>query len=452
MKKAYYIVAIIIGALATILLEAGAIIVFTDSHPDRSLALFMFLLGLIPLGMVVVSAIGLAEYLYVPGVITVKLGVFIAMAGVSALKIAIEESTDAENYLLIGFLVLSGCLLVAAGIYWNKKHVERKGMSLDQKRVKISAEVFYAFASDEYFIKQDGYNPGSAIIVPAETDEEIKKYAMYPICYYLFWLLRKNFVNDKFKAKVGAEQVEGCISGDILPSELIKKMNYRIKGQYLTKEAAEFTAYYLDNKDFCNADRKLIFDYYEAINNPEGDYYFVEYSKDTARKMFILIEKSYEAWKVRKNGNNWSQTSGYDMGLKETQFPDMDEFKKRLNLQNINSKEAIQKLVEEKEIEKVYLITKKLGGSEGEDNMIYLLSSNVPRKEKIDMKLEAIEAAFYGGVRRHNLADDFGCMKYSYKAEYNEDNSYMPVKLSAVGEGGFGKPKFSFDMIMAGLK
>ena len=129
----------------------------------------------------------------------------------------------------------------------------------------------------------------------------VKKQALKPAAYFLYWLLKKQFMSEDFLSKVDADQIEAVCAGKLLPIEVLKDQDYKLVNTDLQKRILPFIRDYFKNPTAIYSPyqgeeyfAKYLFDYYEFIKNEGGLFYDVDFSWEICDKMFTRIEKRFQ--------------------------------------------------------------------------------------------------------------------------------------------------------------
>ncbi|MBQ1410123.1 MAG: hypothetical protein IIY94_02430 [Oscillospiraceae bacterium] len=131
----------------------------------------------------------------------------------------------------------------------------------------------------------------------AEESNKIFDYTAVPFSYFFYWLADSGFINEEITENLPWFSVEKMRTREYTPVELLASLDYYFDDEYLSKDVLPFLrAYYNDPDIFTNTECYL-FDYYDAIGNPEDRYYCVDFSWDVLERLCARIEQRYQTWK-----------------------------------------------------------------------------------------------------------------------------------------------------------
>ena len=126
----------------------------------------------------------------------------------------------------------------------------------------------------------------------------VKRQALMPAAYFLYWLLKKNFMSEDFLSKVDADQIEAVCAGKLPPIEVLKDQDYKLANTDLQKSILPFVRDYFKNPTAIYAPyqgeeyfAKYLFDCYEFTQNRGSLFYNVDFSWEICEKMFARIEE-----------------------------------------------------------------------------------------------------------------------------------------------------------------
>lgn len=423
MKKVYYVLAAVFDADVAILLGACGHIFIKSGQTDVAIGTFA-MCGGFALALII-SILGFFRGLYVPAVLLIKLGliIFSVFGLVEGVLIAEKEWMTFAFMIFISLFILLICCFF--GMKLMRKHdVPRVKMSNERRKFKYSVRDVKNYALLEYFLKKNGRIGVQAVY--EEDDFIIGEWAAIPFSYYFLWLLKKGFFDESIFKKIPQYTIDDCKKGKIEPSVLLKKMNNILKGRYLTDEGAAFSLYYLDKKCHLMTDRRLIFDYYGEIKNEEGDFYSIRYSLKTAKNMCKKIEESYWIWKHSvEDGKKSSECEINTLDSKAEEITSVipmtdDKF----------DMQTVEKLLAEGKLVKTYAIPPSLGGMTDETNVIFITPEADKIKKDWDMRVEAIKAAYFGGIRANVNEKYKKLTMYDVTLEKYKDNIInVPVRI-----------------------
>lgn len=282
MKKVYFIGSAVINIILFLL----SLTVYLIDYSEYPFSL-VFFVPFIPLSMAVASIVSLKKNIYFRYCLLIKIVLFFFFFGLSFI------SFDDGIYAVVVFeTVAFSLLLVTIYIYKNTGFEEKKSGSLKLVTpFEYKGKWTWDEAAAEYMKKTWKKS------IDEFTDDDnnrVYRYAMMPVAYYFYWLLKKGFMSESFYTEIGNEISEYDMKNnniDILG--LLEDMDFNLNGKDMIKEAEIFSKYYLGTGFYSLTSENLIFDYYEEIKNPYGYYYCVDFSWDICKRMYERIECAY---------------------------------------------------------------------------------------------------------------------------------------------------------------
>lgn len=284
-KKAYYIISIIINIILLPICGSGIIVYIAD--PEGLPLSLVLAIPCIPLSWLIISIIALLKDMAWHKSVLLSLTSCFFFMGLSF--VSFDEGYYAaillELITLVFFLATVGISRV------NKKHT-----SEPEPLPPYCYKGKWAWddAAAEY-MKISGIS--SIDDLTDDDNDRIYRYSVMPIAYYFYWLLREGFMTAEFYERMGNSISQADLenySFDILG--LLENMDYCLHGDDMLKGASDFSRYYAELKYADLHSDKLVFDYYDEIKNPEGFFYCVDFSWDVCKRMYDKIDKAYEKW------------------------------------------------------------------------------------------------------------------------------------------------------------
>jgi len=191
-------------------------------------------------------------------------------------------------------------LLFTAITFFIIRHKPRRPMSkpsnyaLSLLSFKYKGKWAWETAATEY--RRLHRLPADAELSLEESDR-IYNYTAVPFSYFFYWLADFGFISEEFEKDFPLITVEDMRTRKRTPVELLASMDYYFDDEYLSKEILPFLRAYYDNQGWFTNPECYLFDYYDAIGNPEDRYYCVDFSWDVLERLCARIEQRYQAWK-----------------------------------------------------------------------------------------------------------------------------------------------------------
>lgn len=286
MKKAYLIASIVINVILLPIAGSG-LIEYTSDYPF-SLAVF---LPLIPLSSIVISIITLVKNKSLLKSVFLKLTMFFFLFGLTFI------SFDEGIYAVVIFELIALILLIATIAIFLNKSVVQKHYTYEMKPPQpycYKGKWAWEDAAREY-LRMTGKK--SIDELTDDDNMQIYRYAMMPVAYYFYWLLKKGIMSGEFYESIGNEISEADMeSNNIDVLGLLEDMDCCLHGDDMLEGASKFSKDYAELKYATLYSKNLLFDYYDEIGNSEGFYYCVDFSWDICKRMYSKIDKAYEEW------------------------------------------------------------------------------------------------------------------------------------------------------------
>ena len=286
MKKAYLIASIVINVILLALAGRESI----EYTPDYPLSLAVFL-PLIPLSFIGISIVTLVKNKSLLKSVFLKMTTLFFLFGLTF--ISFDEGIYAIAIFEIIALIF---LIITLTLFLCKPDIQKKVLNEIKPPRPYCYKGKWAWedAANEY-LRMTGKK-----IIDELTDDDnmqIYRYAMMPVAYYFYWLLKKGFMSSEFYESVGNEISEADMeSNNIDILGLLEDMDCCLHSDDMLEDAGNFSRQYAEFSYATLHSQKLVFDYYDEIKNPDGYYYCVEFSWDICKRMYSKIDKAYEEW------------------------------------------------------------------------------------------------------------------------------------------------------------
>lgn len=294
MKKAYLIASIVINVLLLPIAGSG----LTSLTSDYPLSLAV-VLPLIPLSFIGISIVTLVKNKSLLKSVFLKLTALFFLFGLTF--ISFDEGIYAVAIFEIIALIF---LIITITLFLCKPNIQKK-VSNEIKPVSpycYKGKWAWEDAANEY-LRMTGKN--SIDELSDDDNIQIYRYAMMPVVYYFYWLLKKGFMSSEFYESVGNEISEADMeSNNIDVLGILEDMDCCLHSDDMLEGASKFTKDYADARYKTLHSRQLIFDYYDEIKNPDGYYYCVDFSWDVCKRMYDKIDKAYEEWSANFTYDN----------------------------------------------------------------------------------------------------------------------------------------------------
>ena len=148
----------------------------------------------------------------------------------------------------------------------------------------------------------------------ALTDEEnnqIYDYTATPFSYFFFWLAVSGFLSQSFNEDFPEEDFIGKMkTRKLTPVEVLAQGDYYFGSEYLLEGILPFFRTYYDTQDRFTGRNSYLFDYYDAIGNPDNRYYCVDFSWEILDRLMKVIETRYQNW--NRDFSAYSSSDYYD--------------------------------------------------------------------------------------------------------------------------------------------
>ena len=346
MKKAYLIASIIINVILLPVACCCGLIGYTPDYP-LSLAV---VLPLIPLSFIIISIVTLVRNKAIYKSVLLKLTIFFFLFGLTFI------SFDEGIYAVGIFELIAVMFLMATIATFRMNSDTQKYVAYDLK-LDVKPQPPYCYkgkwswedAASEY-LKMTGKK--SLDELTDDDNMQIYRYAMMPIAYYFYWLLKKGFMSNEFYDLIGDEISEADIENnnvDVL--SILEDMDCCLDSGDMLQVANDFSKHYAEVHYATLHSRRLMFDYYEEIKNPNGFYYCVDFSWDTCEKMYNRIEKAYEEWSAffTHNNENYEDAEDYEAIKKvsSNRFGQLEVYRTGEKIKDNITDEYIQKCLED---------------------------------------------------------------------------------------------------------
>lgn len=175
-----------------------------------------------------------------------------------------------------------------------QNNIQRAANAIPNTRFSFNASVSFGAAAEEYLRKTG--KKTSNDINNNDDKRQIMIYASMYASYFLFWLVSKGFMSEKFYRYINKDVFSKCFSRALPPIYLMEAMNFCFGEEDLSKEAAAFTKSYFAF-EFCTlTKRNYVFDYISVVSNPVY-FYCVDFSWDICDKILFKIEEKYNKWR-----------------------------------------------------------------------------------------------------------------------------------------------------------
>jgi len=347
MKKAYLIASIVINV---ILLPVACCCGLIGYTPDYPLSLAAVFLPLIPLSFIIISIVTLVRNKAIYKSVLLKLTIFFFLFGLTFI------SFDEGIYALGIFELIAVILLIATIGTFRMDSDTQKYVAYDLKPDLKQPRPYcykgkwsWEDAASEY-LKMTGKK--SLDELTDDDDMQIYRYAMMPIAYYFYWLLKRGFMNSEFYDLMGDEISEADIENnnvDVLG--LLEDMDCCLDSGDMLQSANDFSKHYAEVNYATLHSRLLMFDYYEETKNPNGFHYCVDFSWDTCERMYNRIEKAYEEWSAlfTHNNENYEDDEDYEAIKKvfSNRFGQLEVYRIGEKIKDNITDEYIQKCLED---------------------------------------------------------------------------------------------------------
>lgn len=286
MKKAYLITSIVINVILLPIAGSG-LIEYTSDYP-LSLAVF---LPIIPLSSIVISIITLVKNKSLLKSVFLKLTTLFFLFGLTF--ISFDEGIYAIAIFEIIALIF---LIITLTLFLCKPNIHKKVSNEIKPPPPYCYKGKWAWedAANEYLRMTE---KNSIDELSDDDNMQIYRYAMMPVAYYFYWLLKKGFMSSEFYESVGNEISEADMeSNNIDVLGLLEDMDCCLHSDDMHECASKFSKEYAELKYSTLHSKNLLFDYYDEIRNSEGFYYCVDFSWDICERMYTKIDKAYEEW------------------------------------------------------------------------------------------------------------------------------------------------------------
>lgn len=286
MKKAYLIVSIVINVILLPIAGSGLMVL----TPDYPLSLAV-VLPLIPLSSIVISIITLLKNKSLLKSVFLKLTTLFFLFGLTF--ISFDEGIYAVAIFEIIALIF---LIITLTLFLCKPNIQKK-VSNEIKPLSpycYKGKWAWEDAANEYLRMTE---KNSIDELSDDDNMQIYRYAMMPVAYYFYWLLKKGFMSSEFYESVGNEISEADMeSNNIDVLGLLEDMDCCLHSDDMHECASKFSREYAELKYATLHSKKLLFDYYDEIGNSDGYYYCVDFSWKVCKKMYEKIDNAYEEW------------------------------------------------------------------------------------------------------------------------------------------------------------
>ncbi|GEM_PF-802195 len=286
MKKAYIIASIVTNVILLPIAGSG-LIEYTQDYP-LSLAV---VLPLIPLSSIVISIITLVKNKSLLKSVFLKLTTLFFLFGLTF--ISFDEGIYAVAIFEIIALIF---FIITLTLFLCKPNIQKK-VSNEIKPLSpycYKGKWAWEDAANEYLRMTE---KNSIDELSDDDNMQIYRYAMMPVAYYFYWLLKKGFMSSEFYESVGNEISEADMeSNNIDVLGLLEDMDCCLHSDDMHECASKFSKEYTELKYATLHSKKLLFDYYDEIENSEGFYYCIDFSWDICERMYSKIDKAYEEW------------------------------------------------------------------------------------------------------------------------------------------------------------
>ena len=136
-------------------------------------------------------------------------------------------------------------------------------------------------------------------------------YTAVPFSYMFYWLAVSGHLNERFTAEFGRNGlIEDMKARKVTAAEVLGELDYCFGSEYMKKDVIPFFRAYYDSQGRFGIRDNYIFDYYEAIGEPEDRYYCEDFSWDVCDFLETRIEERYSKWE-REFGSG-PEVSYYD--------------------------------------------------------------------------------------------------------------------------------------------
>lgn len=285
MKKAYFIISIIINIILLPICGSGIIVYMAD--PEGLPLSLVLAIPCIPLSWLIISIIALLKDMAWYKSVLLSLTSCFFFMGLSF--ISFDEGYYAAILLELITLVF---FLATVGI----SRVNKKGTNEPEPLPPYCYKGKWAWddAAAEY-MKKTGIS--SIDDLTDDDSRQIYRYSMMPVAYYFYWLLKKGFLTGEFYDQAVRDISESDFENDNIDVlGLLEDMDCCIHSNDMLKGASDFSKHYAEITYAELHSDKLMFDYYEEIKNTEGFFYCVEFSWDVCKRMYNKIDSAYERW------------------------------------------------------------------------------------------------------------------------------------------------------------
>lgn len=133
-----------------------------------------------------------------------------------------------------------------------------------------------------------------------EENDRIYDYTVTPLSYMFYWLAESGFLNDDFHEEFPG-LAERMLSREDTPVQALTDLDYYFGSEWFKKEIIPFFRNYVDTEGRFNGKADYLYDYYDAIGNPDDRYYCVDFSWDILDRLTAVISKRYEASNSRSS-------------------------------------------------------------------------------------------------------------------------------------------------------
>lgn len=131
-----------------------------------------------------------------------------------------------------------------------------------------------------------------------DESDKIYDYAATSTAYFLAWLIKNDYVSERFLAEHNFEDIDNIKCEKASPVDFIgADMDYKFFRSDMSKEILAFVDYYFGYRLFyyySENERYFIFDYYTAVKNNNHTYYCVDFSWDKYHELEKIINESYD--------------------------------------------------------------------------------------------------------------------------------------------------------------
>ena len=206
-----------------------------------------------------------------------------------------DDSTAA--FLL--FLIL-GLILSAITIYVIKKKKKKKKkhtvMTVPYQKYAFTYKGKWEWdaAANEY-MRLNGIADIDSLT--EEQSDKLYEYAAGPFSYLFYWLAVEGCFCQHFYEDFPCDDfVLQMRNREITPVEALMAMDYYFHSDYLLEGIIPFFRAYYDTEGRFTGRNYYLYDYYDAIGNPDDRYYCVDFSWETLDRLTVKIQERYAQW------------------------------------------------------------------------------------------------------------------------------------------------------------